>query len=235
MTDSTTVNPRIHFGKPCVAGTRAFHSERVGIGQRKPAFDDIIRGYYPDLEPDDIRACIDAIDAVAIEDIHLAASAATASPIRCVGHHHRISARLGPLRRNLNAAGRRRRSVARRAAAGPEASLRATATTAALSSSKAMHRASFTCVFSQRRETLFMLNLSGCCHFTRYFGAVRRRRTRSAPHPQAAKRTLMLMNARLASYLTLRTQFWIDSFMVREHPITSEEFVPHRRRRNRPG
>jgi uncharacterized protein (DUF433 family) len=37
------------------------------------SFADIIRDYYPDLQPEDIRACIqDAIDVVAVEDIHLA-------------------------------------------------------------------------------------------------------------------------------------------------------------------
>ena len=37
------------------------------------SFSDIIRDYYPDLQSEDIRACIQyAIDVVAVEDIHLA-------------------------------------------------------------------------------------------------------------------------------------------------------------------
>jgi len=37
------------------------------------SFSQIIQDYYPDLETDDIRACIQyAIDVVAVEDIHLA-------------------------------------------------------------------------------------------------------------------------------------------------------------------
>ncbi|GIW91499.1 MAG: hypothetical protein KatS3mg109_2020 [Pirellulaceae bacterium] len=37
------------------------------------SFDEIIRNYYPDLEPEDIRACIQyAIDVVAAEEIHIA-------------------------------------------------------------------------------------------------------------------------------------------------------------------
>ncbi len=37
------------------------------------SFSQIIQDYYPDLEPEDIRACIqNAIDVVAVEDIHLA-------------------------------------------------------------------------------------------------------------------------------------------------------------------
>ena len=41
---------------------------REGLG-----FDQIIRDYYPDLEEQDVRACIQyAIDVLAAEDIHLA-------------------------------------------------------------------------------------------------------------------------------------------------------------------
>ena len=37
------------------------------------SFGEIIRDYYPDLKPEDIRACIQyAMDVVAAEDIHLA-------------------------------------------------------------------------------------------------------------------------------------------------------------------
>jgi len=40
---------------------------REGIG-----FDEIIRDFYADLEPQDIRACIQyAIDVLAAEDVHL--------------------------------------------------------------------------------------------------------------------------------------------------------------------
>jgi uncharacterized protein (DUF433 family) len=54
------VNPKIHFGKPCVAGTRILVRnvlELVGAGLSVP---EIIRDYYPDLQPEDIRACIGA-------------------------------------------------------------------------------------------------------------------------------------------------------------------------------
>jgi uncharacterized protein (DUF433 family) len=37
------------------------------------SFADITRDYHPDLEPEDVRACIQyAIDVVAAEDIHVA-------------------------------------------------------------------------------------------------------------------------------------------------------------------
>jgi uncharacterized protein (DUF433 family) len=52
------VNPNIHFGKPCVAGTwipvqNVFELVREGITFKK-----IIQDYYPDLKIEDIRACI---------------------------------------------------------------------------------------------------------------------------------------------------------------------------------
>ena len=75
MTDRIAVNPRIHFGKPCVAGTRIPVQSVLELVREDLPFADIIRDYYPDLEPDDIRACIQyAMDVVAIEDIHLAAT-----------------------------------------------------------------------------------------------------------------------------------------------------------------
>jgi uncharacterized protein (DUF433 family) len=73
MNQRIAVNPNVHFGKPCVEGTRipvqsVLELVREGIG-----FDQIVRDYYADLEPDDIRACVQyAIDVLAAEDIHLA-------------------------------------------------------------------------------------------------------------------------------------------------------------------
>lgn len=75
MKDRIAVNPLVHFGKPCVVGTRipvqnVLELVRDGIG-----FSEIIEDYYPELDPDDIRACVQyAIDVLAVEDIHLAPS-----------------------------------------------------------------------------------------------------------------------------------------------------------------
>jgi uncharacterized protein (DUF433 family) len=75
MTDRIAVNPQIHFRKPCVAGTRIPVQSVLELIREKLPFADIIRDYYPDLEPEDIRACVQcAIDVVAVEDIHLAAT-----------------------------------------------------------------------------------------------------------------------------------------------------------------
>jgi uncharacterized protein (DUF433 family) len=72
MKDRIEVDPNIHFGKPCVAGTRipvVNVLELVGEGL---TFDEIVRDYYPDLQIEDVKACVEyAIDVVASEDIHI--------------------------------------------------------------------------------------------------------------------------------------------------------------------
>jgi uncharacterized protein (DUF433 family) len=73
MNERITVNPQIHFGKPCVSGTRIPVQSVLELVREGLSFSEIIRDYYPDLEPEDIRACVQyAIDVVAVEDIHLA-------------------------------------------------------------------------------------------------------------------------------------------------------------------
>ena len=73
MKKRIAVNSEIHFGKPCVAGTRIPVQNVLELVREGLSFAEIIRDYYPDLEPEDIRACIQyAIDVVAAEDIHLA-------------------------------------------------------------------------------------------------------------------------------------------------------------------
>ena len=73
MKDRIAVNPGIHFGKPCVAGTRIPVQSVLELVREGLSFAEIIRDYYPDLEPDDVRACIQrVIDVVAAEDIHIA-------------------------------------------------------------------------------------------------------------------------------------------------------------------
>ena len=74
MIDRITVSPRIHFGKPCVAGTRIPVQNVLELVRDGVSFLEITRDFYPDLQADDIRACIQyAMDVVAVEDIHLAA------------------------------------------------------------------------------------------------------------------------------------------------------------------
>jgi uncharacterized protein (DUF433 family) len=70
--DRITVDPQIHFGKPCVAGTRITVQSVLELIDGGLSFDEIIEDYYPDLALEDIRACLRyAIALVASEDIHL--------------------------------------------------------------------------------------------------------------------------------------------------------------------
>ncbi len=76
MKTRITVNPQIHFGKPCVSGTRIPVQNVLELVREGFTFQEIIKDYYPDLHIEDIRACIQyAIDIVSSEDIHLEASA----------------------------------------------------------------------------------------------------------------------------------------------------------------
>jgi uncharacterized protein (DUF433 family) len=74
MLDKITVNPRIHFGKPCVAGTRITVQSVLELIDEGLTFAEITKDYYPELQEDDIHACLRyAIALVAAEDIDLAA------------------------------------------------------------------------------------------------------------------------------------------------------------------
>ena len=64
------VDPQIHFGKPCIAGTRIPVQIVLELLNARLSFSDIIRDYYSELQPDDIHACLQyAIALVAAEDI----------------------------------------------------------------------------------------------------------------------------------------------------------------------
>ena len=58
MQEKIAVDPNIHFGKPCVTGTRIPVLNVLELVGEGLAFDTILRDYYPDLQVDDIRACI---------------------------------------------------------------------------------------------------------------------------------------------------------------------------------
>jgi len=69
------VRPDVHFGKPCVAGTRVPIQAVLELVREGVPFETIRRDYYPDLKVEDIKACIQyAIDVVQTEDIHLSAA-----------------------------------------------------------------------------------------------------------------------------------------------------------------
>ncbi len=73
MTDRIVVDPSIHFGKPCVAGSRVPVHDVLDLVRDGRTFNEITQDYYPDLVAEDVRACIQyAIDVLAVEEIRVA-------------------------------------------------------------------------------------------------------------------------------------------------------------------
>jgi uncharacterized protein (DUF433 family) len=65
LKERIAVNANIHFGKPCVAGTRITVQNVLELVSEGLSFEEIIQDYYPDLEIEDIQACIQyAIDVI---------------------------------------------------------------------------------------------------------------------------------------------------------------------------
>lgn len=65
-----------HFGKPCVAGTRIPVVDVLELIGEGISFEQIRKDFFPDLEPEDLRACVRYAIALAdTEEIQLAASA----------------------------------------------------------------------------------------------------------------------------------------------------------------
>jgi len=66
------VDNKVHFGQPCIAGTRipvycVLELVQAGIG-----FQEIVEKYYPDLTIEDVRACVEyATDIVKSEEVHI--------------------------------------------------------------------------------------------------------------------------------------------------------------------
>lgn len=66
------IDPQVHFGKPCIAGTRIPVENVLELVQEGVPFEEIIRQYYPDLNNEDIRACVQyAVDIIRSEEIHV--------------------------------------------------------------------------------------------------------------------------------------------------------------------
>jgi uncharacterized protein (DUF433 family) len=68
------VDSNIHFGKPCVAGTRITVQSVLELVNEGVPFNEIIEKYYPELKVEDIKACLSyAIALVSAEDIDVVA------------------------------------------------------------------------------------------------------------------------------------------------------------------
>jgi uncharacterized protein (DUF433 family) len=77
ITNKIAVDPLIHFGKPCIAGTRITVQNVLELINAGISFRDIIQDYYPELHEEDIQACVQyAIELIAAEEIHVTTVAA---------------------------------------------------------------------------------------------------------------------------------------------------------------
>jgi uncharacterized protein (DUF433 family) len=72
--DRIVIDSRIHFGKPCIAGTRIPIENVLELVQEGITFEDIVARYYPDIEIEDVKACARyATDIVKHEEVHIGA------------------------------------------------------------------------------------------------------------------------------------------------------------------
>lgn len=67
------VGNKVHFGQPCIAGTRIPVYCVLELVQAGISFQEIIDKYYPDLMIEDVQACVEyATEIVKSEEVHLA-------------------------------------------------------------------------------------------------------------------------------------------------------------------
>ncbi len=68
------VDTGVHFGQPCIAGTRIPVYCILELVEEGIPFHEIASKYYPDITAEDVRACVEyAIDLVKSEEVHVAA------------------------------------------------------------------------------------------------------------------------------------------------------------------
>lgn len=58
MNERIEIDPNICHGQPCIKGTRIMVYLILELLEAGLTADDIIRDYYPNLKPEDIKACI---------------------------------------------------------------------------------------------------------------------------------------------------------------------------------
>jgi uncharacterized protein (DUF433 family) len=73
--DRITIDQKVHFGKPCIAGTRIPVYCVLELVQAGIQFNEIISKHYPDITFDDVKACIQyAVELVKAEEVHVGES-----------------------------------------------------------------------------------------------------------------------------------------------------------------
>jgi uncharacterized protein (DUF433 family) len=70
--DRIVLDPNVHFGKPCIAGTRIKVEDVLELVEEGIPFAEIVDKYYTDLSVDDIKVCVRyALDIITSEEIHI--------------------------------------------------------------------------------------------------------------------------------------------------------------------
>ena len=70
--DRIVLDPNVHFGKPCIAGTRIKVEDVLELVEEGIPFIEIVDEYYTDLSIDDIKVCVRyALDIISSEEIHI--------------------------------------------------------------------------------------------------------------------------------------------------------------------
>ena len=73
-TERIVVDNKIHFGQPCIAGTRVPVYCILELVQQGITFEEIVSKYYPDITIEDAKACVEyAADLVKSEEVHIGA------------------------------------------------------------------------------------------------------------------------------------------------------------------
>jgi uncharacterized protein (DUF433 family) len=71
--DRIIIDKDVHFGQPCIAGTRIPVYCVLELVQSGISFDEIVNKYYPDITVEDIKACVAyATGIVKAEEVHFA-------------------------------------------------------------------------------------------------------------------------------------------------------------------
>ena len=73
--DRIILDPKVHFGKPCIAGTRIKVEDVLELVEEGIPFAEIVDKYFTDLSIDDIKVCVRyALDIITSEEIHIRAA-----------------------------------------------------------------------------------------------------------------------------------------------------------------
>ncbi len=70
--DRIILDPNVHFGKPCIAGTRIKVEDVLELVEEGIPFTEIVDKYFTDLSIDDVKVCVRyALDIITSEEIHI--------------------------------------------------------------------------------------------------------------------------------------------------------------------